>query len=133
MISDGKGQIIWQRTHKHWDLSKGMLRLDILFGFVLAFHNIDGNNLILHIEFLQYGANPLGASCDFRAVYFDDHVDSNIGEFKKTRRYERLRKEFDDDADVGLLRSVDNEPLYTLIFSTNVHLLMNHNDNQNRP
>ena len=110
-----------------------MLRLDILFGLVLAFRNIDRNNLILHIEFLQYGANSLGASCDLRSVYFDDHVDSNFGEFKETRRYERFRKKFDDDADVGLLRSVDNEPLYTLILSTKVLLLMNHNGNQNWP
>ena len=85
-----------------------MLRPDILFGLVLAFRNIDGNNLILHIEFLQYGANSLGASCDFRAVHFDDHVDSNFGDIKEAGWYKRLRKKFDDDADVGLVRSVDN-------------------------
>ena len=132
MVSNDKSQAIRKRTYKYGHLSKGMLRPDILFGLVLACCNIDGNNLILHIEFLQYGANSLGASCDLRAVYFDDHVDSNFGESKKTRRYERLRKKFDDDVDVGLLRSVDNEPLYTLILSTNVLLLMNHNHSQTR-
>lgn len=59
-------------THDVWHLSKRLL-FEELWGLMLTFHKVDGDDLVWDLFFLQDSSDPTSTGRHQRAIDFQDH------------------------------------------------------------